>query len=145
GQRSTAPAVAAATGRAFAAVARAVPDVRIADYYTPHDRAFVARDGRSTFALVFTAPETGFGGPSLGPVIQHAVASAAPAAWHTGLTGSQLLQNGKPAAKGTGVMAEVMIGSVGALVILALVFASFLAFLPLIIGAVPRPPPFPTP
>src|SRR5215472_15458203 len=134
GQRVTDPAVAAATGRAFAAVARAVPDVRIADYYTTHDRAFVTRDGRSTFALVFTAPETGFGGPSLGPVIQHAVASAVPAGWHTGVTGAQLLQNGKPAAKGTGVMAEVMIGSVGALVILALVFASFLAFLPLIIG-----------
>ena len=136
GQRVTDPAVAAATGRAFAAVARAVPDVRIADYYTTHDRAFVTRDGRSTFALVFTAPVTGFGGPSLGPVIQHAVASAVPSGWHTGVTGAQLLQNGKPAAKGTGVMAEVMIGSVGALVILALVFASFLAFLPLIIGGI---------
>jgi RND superfamily putative drug exporter len=136
GQRVTDPAVAAATGRAFAAVARAVPDVRIADYYTTHNRAFVTRDGRSTFALVYTAPVTGFGGSDLGPVIQHAVASAAPAGWHTGITSSQLLANGKPAAKGTGVMAEVMIGSVGALVILALVFASFLAFLPLIIGGI---------
>ena len=136
GQRVTDPAVAAAAGRAFAAVARAVPDVRIADYYTTHNRAFVTRDGRSTFALVYTAPVTGFGGSDLGPVIEHAVASAAPAGWHTGVTSSQLLQNGKPAAKGTGVMAEVMIGSVGALVILALVFASFLAFLPLIIGGI---------
>ncbi len=33
-------------------------------------------------------------------------------------------------------MAEAMIGSVGALVILALVFASFLALLPLLIGGV---------
>src|SRR5262249_32788476 len=136
GQRVTDPAVAAATGRAFAAVARAVPDVRIADYYTTHDRAFVARDGRSTFALVYTAPVTGFGGPTPRPRPPPAVAPAAPAAWHPGVTGSQLLQNGKPAAKGTGVMAEVMIGSVGALVILALVFASFLAFLPLIIGGI---------
>jgi len=33
-------------------------------------------------------------------------------------------------------MTEAMIGSVGALVILALVFASFLALLPLLIGGI---------
>src|SRR6478735_8094350 len=75
----TIPAVAAATGRAFAALARAVPDVRIADYATSHDPAFVTRDGRSTFALVYTAPVSGFGGPDLGPVVEHAVTAAVPA------------------------------------------------------------------
>src|SRR5437773_398974 len=138
GQKVTDPAVAEATGRAFAAAARAIPGVRIADYATTHDPAFVTRDGRSTFALVYTAPVTGFGGPSLGPVLEHAVTSAAPAGWHVGVTGAQLLANGaQPAkSKGTGIMAEAMIGSVGALVILALVFASFLALLPLLIGGV---------
>jgi len=137
GQRVTDPAVAAATGRAFAAVAQAVPHVRIADYATTHDPAFITRDGRSTFALVYTAPVNGFGGTNLGPAIQHAVAAAAPRGWHTGITGSSLLANGKPASsKGTGVMTEAMIGSVGALVILAFVFASFLALLPLLIGGV---------
>ncbi len=52
------------TGHAFAALARAVPGVRIADYATTRDRAFITRDGRSTFALVFTAPAAGFGGSS---------------------------------------------------------------------------------
>jgi len=48
-----------------------------------------------------------------------------------------LLANGQPSSsKGTGIMAEAMIGSVGALVILALVFASFLALLPLLIGGI---------
>src|SRR5580704_4882937 len=137
GQRITDPAVAAATGRAFAAVARAVPHVRIADYATTHDPAFITRDGRSTFALVYTAPVNGFGGTNLGPAIQHAVAAAAPHGWHTGITGSALLANGKPASsKGTGLMTEAMIGSVGALLILAFVFASFLALLPLLIGGV---------
>jgi len=132
GQKVTDPAVAAATGRAFAAVARAIPGVRIADYATTHDPAFVTRDGRSTFALVYTAPATGFGGPSLGPVLDRTVTAAAPAGWHIGVTGSQLLANGSPnSGKGTGIMAEAMIGAVGALVILALVFASFLALLPL--------------
>jgi RND superfamily putative drug exporter len=136
GQKVTDPGVAAATGRAFAAVARAMPGVRIADYATTGNRAFVTSDGRSTFALVYTAPATGFGGPSLGPVLQRAVTAAAPAGWHVGVTGSQLLQNGAKPAKGTGIMAEAMIGSVGALVILALVFASFLAVLPLLIGGI---------
>ena len=62
GQKVTDPAVAAATGRAFAALGRAIPDVRIADYATTHNPAFVTRDGRSTFALVYTAPMAGFGG-----------------------------------------------------------------------------------
>src|SRR5437763_13325019 len=139
GQKVTDPAVAAATGRAFGALARAIPGVRIADYATSHDPAFVTRDGRSTFALVYTAPVSGFGGPNLGPVVQRAVTAASPAdaGWHVGVTGSQLLANGQPSSsKGTGLMTEAMIGSVGALVILALVFASFLALLPLLIGGI---------
>ncbi|HJY71306.1 MAG TPA: hypothetical protein VJ347_05960, partial [Streptosporangiaceae bacterium] len=55
GERITDPAVAAATGRAFAALARTMPDVRIADYATTGNHAFVTSDGRSTFALVYTA------------------------------------------------------------------------------------------
>jgi putative drug exporter of the RND superfamily len=137
GQRVTSPAVAAATGRAFAAIARAVPQARIADYAITHNPAFLTRDGRSTFALVYTAQGTGFGGPTPGPAIAHALTAAVPAAWHTGVTGSQLLQNGRQAAaKGTGVMAEALIGAGGALIVLLLVFASFLALLPLITGAV---------
>ncbi len=139
GQKVTDPAVAAATGRAFAALARAIPGVRIADYATTGNRAFVTSDGRSTFALVYTAPVSGFGGPNLGPVVQRAVTAASPAGagWHVGVTGSQLLADGQPSSsKGTGLMTEAMIGSVGALVILALVFASFLALLPLLIGGV---------
>ncbi|MGH3180977.1 MAG: MMPL family transporter, partial [Streptosporangiaceae bacterium] len=137
GQKVTDPATAAATGRAFAALARAIPDVRIADYATTHNPAFVTSDGRSTFALVYTVPVNGFGGSNLGPAIDRAVTAAAPASWHVGVTGSQLLANGQPSSsKGTGIMAEAMIGSVGALVILALVFASFLALLPLLIGGI---------
>jgi RND superfamily putative drug exporter len=137
GQKVTDPGTATATGRAFAALARAIPDVRIADYATTHNPAFVTSDGRSTFALVYTAPVAGFGGRNLGPQIGHMVTAAAPADWHVGVTGSQLLANGQPSSsKGTGIMAEAMIGSVGALVILALVFASFLALLPLLIGGI---------
>ena len=138
GQRITDPAVAARTGRIFAAAAAALPHARIADYATTHDRAFITRDGRSTFALIYTPPVTGFGAPNLGPVITHALGHAAPAGWKAGVTGTQLLANGNGASssKGTGIVAEAMIGGLGALAILAFVYASFLALLPLLIGGI---------
>ncbi|HEX9515869.1 MAG TPA: MMPL family transporter [Streptosporangiaceae bacterium] len=138
GERVSDPAVAAQTGRIFAATAAALPHARVADYATTHNPAFITRDGRSTFALVYTPPVTGFGGPSLGPVLQHALDHAAPAGWKVGVTGTELLANGKaPAAnKGTGIIAEAMIGGLGALLILAFVYASFLALLPLLIGGI---------
>jgi RND superfamily putative drug exporter len=136
GQRVTDPAVAAETGRVFGAIRQSAPDVRIADFSATGDRQFVTRDGRTTFALVFTPPGSGFGGPGMAPAVSRAVEAALPAGWHFGLTGEQLLQNGKPASKGTGIMAEMMFGSLGSLLILALVFGSFLAFLPLLVGGV---------
>ncbi len=137
GARITDPAVAAATGRAFGVLARTIPDVRIADYATTHNPAFVTRDGRSTFALVYTPEVDGFGGADLSPAMDRTLTAALPAGWHVGVTGMQPLQSGQPSsAKGTGIMTEAMIGSVGSLVILVLVFASFLALLPLVIGGI---------
>jgi putative drug exporter of the RND superfamily len=138
GQRITHAAPAAQAGRIFAAVAAALPHARVADYGTTHDKAFLTKDGRSTFALVYTPPVTGFGGPDLGPVVRHALQHAAPPGWKAGVTGTQLLANGNGASsnKGTGIMAEAMIGALGALAILAFVYASFLALLPLLIGGI---------
>ena len=136
GQQVSSPAVAAETGRVFGALRTAMPGIRIADYATTHNPKFITRNGRSTFALVYTAADNSFGGPSLGPAFQHSLTAAAPPGWQVGVTGEQLLQAGAPQAKGTSLMVESMIGSLGALVILAFVFASFLALLPLVIGGV---------
>jgi putative drug exporter of the RND superfamily len=134
GERVTEPAVAAQTGRVFAAIAAAVPDVRVADYSSTGNARFVTSDGRTTFALVFIPPSTSFSGPTQAGAITTAAEAALPAGWHFGLTGEDLLANGAPASKGTGIIVETMIGSAGALIILALVFGSFLALLPLVIG-----------
>jgi len=139
GLRASDPAVAAEAGRIFDAIRVGVPGVRIADYATTDNPVFLTRDGRTTFALVYTAPQNTFNeNDTLATAIQHALTTAAPAGWRVGLTGSDLLATGKPAAssKGTGVAAEATIGALGALVVLAVVFASFLAFLPLVIGIV---------
>jgi RND superfamily putative drug exporter len=136
GQRVTDPAVAAQTGRVFGAIAASVPGLRVADYSSTGDRAFLTSDKRTTFALVFTPPSTSFGGPTPAAAITRAADAALPPGWHFGLTGEDLLAAGAPASKGTGIMVETMIGSLGALVVLALVFGSFLALLPLLVGGV---------
>ena len=137
GERLTDPAVAAQAGRVFNAIASSVPSVRVADYHSTGNRQFVTSDGRTTFALVFTPAATSFtGSPTPAGAITKAADAALPRGWHFGLTGEDLLADGAPTSRGTGIMVETMIGSIGALVILALVFGSFLAFLPLVIGGV---------
>jgi RND superfamily putative drug exporter len=135
GQAIDGRGVAAEAGRVFAA-ARTVPHVRIADYATTGDRAFVTADGRSTYALIFTPgnqPDT------LQPAdlaVARAVQAAAPSGWTVRVTGLRQLENAKPAKQGSGVIAEAMIGALGALVVLAFVFASLLAVLPLVIAGI---------
>ena len=58
GQHADSPAATAAAGRAFAAAAKAVPGARVADYASTGDKVFLTRDGRSTYALVFTRRPT---------------------------------------------------------------------------------------
>jgi hypothetical protein len=84
GQRVTGPAAAVA-GRSFAALAAGLPGVRVADYVTTGDQAFIAPDGRSAYALLYTAPGTSFGGAGAGPVISRALAAAAPRGWQARL------------------------------------------------------------
>ncbi len=136
GERVTEPAVAAEAGRVFGAIGSSVPGVRVADYSSTKSAQFVTKDGRTTFALVFIPPSTSFSGPDQGPAITRAVSRVLPSGWHFGLTGEDVLANGPGAAKGTSLMIETIIASTGAAVILALVFGSFLALLPLLIGGV---------
>jgi len=136
GERMTEPAIARQAGRVFGSIAALVPGARVVDYSSTGSQRFVTGDGRTTFALVFTPPTTGFSVPDLSPAINQAVAPVLPSGWRFALTGENLLANGAPASKGTGIIVETIIGSAGALVILALVFGSFLAFLPLVVGGV---------
>jgi putative drug exporter of the RND superfamily len=137
GQRIATSAVIATTAQIFDA-ARVSPQVRVVDYASTHDGAFITRDGRSTFSLSFLPPANYDGSGGIEPSVAAALQAATPAGWHTGFTSITLLQT--PPAQvaqsgGTTVLVEAMVGALGALIILAFVFASFLAFLPLIMGA----------
>lgn len=113
---------------------------RVVDYYNSGNPAFVSRDGRTMFALVFT-PATGDQVKDMktqtdaARVLSRELASAAPAGTQVYVTGiTPLSSNGS--SGGNGVLAEAMLGAAGALIVLAFVFGSFLALLPLVIAAV---------
>jgi len=71
-----------------------------------------------------------------------ALATAAPAGWQTGVTGLAQLEAGAGGGKGTNALTETVIGGLGALAVLAFVFASFIAVLPLLMAAAAIPTTF---
>jgi RND superfamily putative drug exporter len=124
----------AQAGRAFAA-ANSTGPLRVLDYADTGDAAFVAGGGRATYALMFPPSDTGDRTADYAPAILGAVRAAAPPGTTAEATGFDQLAAGSKAG-GVGVLAETVIGGVGALVVLAFLFASFLALLPLVVAIV---------
>ncbi|MDX6319517.1 MAG: putative drug exporter of the superfamily, partial [Nocardioidaceae bacterium] len=126
-----------AVERVFAAGVAAVPNVklRMVDFASTGDPAFVTDDGRTTYALI-QAPIPVKAGPYVEAQLDPAMSKAAAAeGFKSGLTSNGLLAAGGDSG-GTGVLAETLLGGAGALLVLIFVFASFLALLPLLIAAV---------
>ncbi|MBO0894492.1 MAG: MMPL family transporter, partial [Acidimicrobiales bacterium] len=135
------PSDAATADRIFAAAAHAVyPGSRVADEANTNDARLVTRDGRTYFGLVFIGPQSGFG-TDRSPQLERAATQAAPAGWHSAVTGLAQLESGG-STSGNSALTEAMLGGVGALVVLAFVFASFIALLPLLMALVAIPTTF---
>jgi RND superfamily putative drug exporter len=119
---------------AFDAVAKNVPAVRVLDEANTGDSAFRTKDDRTSFAMVFyhLNPTP----PSQPPTeeVRAALEAAKPVGSTVGVTGEDVLASGSTSS-GPGVLAETILGAVGALAVLAFVFASLLAFLPLVVAA----------
>lgn len=119
---------------AFADLAKAQPGSRVLSYPSTGNRAFIGRDGRTTFALVYL--------PGYGPSDATAAIKRETMILRRALPGATVRVTGLPALSGGGggsgpsVLAEVLIGAVGALAVLAFVFASLLALVPLLVAAV---------
>jgi RND superfamily putative drug exporter len=120
-------------GRAFAVARSAVPRDRIVDYAATRDPRFILGGGHSTFALLFTAAGKGFGGAAIPGTFEDALSRALPHGTQIGFTGVDHLAGGG-SSRGPGVFVETLIGAAGALAVLAFVFASMLALLPLLIA-----------
>ena len=110
------------------------PEVRFVDFANTGDRSFVTADGHTTFIYLFTPPATGLGADKPTGAAEASVATALPGD-HVGLTGIEALSSGG-SSKGPSVLLETLLAGVAALAVLAFVFASFLALLPLLIASV---------
>jgi len=114
---------------------------RVLGYGTTGSPRFLTADGRSAFILVFTG-QAGFGIPDPTPGITAAVGAALPPGFSVATTGINQLQSSTGTGGGNGVFVETLIGGLGALVVLVVVFASALAVLPLIMAIVAIPTAF---
>ena len=121
---------------AFAAITSHVPDTRLVDEANTGDTtAFRTKDGQTAYAMVFYRFLHNPTASLPTDKITAALKAAAPTGSTVGVTGDDALAAGKSSGGGPGVLAETFLGAVGALAVLAFVFASFLAFLPLVIAA----------
>ena len=137
GQTVSSPEVRADLRRLDVRLERALPGARIASYASTGDRTFVSNDGRTVFALVYPRPDPdGQFGENRAAV---RAATAALEGFRVAgepvrLTGFDALAEDSGESGGPGVLAEAVIGGAGALLVLAFVFASTLAVVPLVMA-----------
>jgi putative drug exporter of the RND superfamily len=130
------PGVKQALARSFATVARTA-GARAVSYGDTGDRRFVSPDARVTFGLVFVPGSFGPNAPDLGPTVAQALQRSLPSGATVHVTGlDELANGGSGGGEGKSVLAETLLGGIGALAVLAFVFGSLLAFMPLLIAAV---------
>ena len=116
-------------------VEQAIPGIRVTDYASTGDEAFLSDDERTTFALIQGPMAQSFG-PGIAAEIAPALERAAEqAGFESGFTSYGVLAEGGD-TEGPSVLIETLLGGAGALVVLLFVYASFLAFVPLLIAAV---------
>jgi putative drug exporter of the RND superfamily len=126
----------AEVARTFAAIGAAVPNVRVIDEANTGDKAFRTSDDRTAYAYVFYRFDPSPTAKLKTTAIRTAMEKAMPSGSTAGVTGEEPLAVGSDNNSGPGVVGETLLGAVGALAVLAFVFASFLAFLPLVVAAV---------
>ncbi|MGO8956642.1 MAG: MMPL family transporter [Streptosporangiaceae bacterium] len=128
---------------AFGAVARIgasrnAGTSRVVSYPSTGDPGFVSADGRTTFGLVFTPTNGNTRQDPVIPLTQIRAVMLAhlPPGSQVQVTGLGPLTTAGGSRNGPGVRDEILLGAIGALAVLAFVFASLLAIVPLLIAAV---------
>lgn len=136
GQTVRTPSVAAELSAVDVGVAKAAPTLRVVSYATTGgSQTLLGAGGTSTIVLVYP-PRTGqdIAAAAIDTVTQ-AARSAAPGLTVHG-TSLQSLAAGSTSTGQSSLLIELMIGALGALIVLAWVFGSFLALLPLMLALV---------
>jgi len=114
---------------------------RVTSFGSTGDEAFVSEDGRTVFSLVYPRiPDTTFGEDTVSvPKLRAAFEDVKVAGEPVRITGFDALNEDVGGGEGPGVFLEVLVGGVGALAVLGYVFASLMAFLPLLMAIVAIP------
>ncbi|MGH2884438.1 MAG: MMPL family transporter, partial [Solirubrobacteraceae bacterium] len=137
GKTVRSPGVRAELQRVDARLGAALPGARIASYASTGSDAFVSKDGRTAFALVYPRPGSASSFGENGKAADDArstLAGMTVGGSPVHLTGFDALAKDAGAGSGPGVLLEAVIGGLGALVVLGVVFASFLALVPLVMA-----------
>ena len=139
GQTVASPGVREDLARLEKRLEQRLPGARVASYASTGDDAFVSRDRRTTFALVYPTPdpESAFGeNPRAEKAARGALQGATVGGERIHLTGFDALAQESGGNEGPGVLLEAVLGAAGALLVLGFVFASFLAVVPLVMAIV---------
>jgi len=143
GVTADSPGVTARLTTAFKKIEIAIPGSRVASYASTGDRAFVSRDGRTTFGLVYP-PAYGDATSDTAAVsrVERALRGVVVDGSRFRVTGMAALSTGNGNNGGNGVMQQTMLAGLTALIVLLFVFGSALAILPLLMALVAIPTTF---
>ena len=139
GKTVNSPGVRGDVGRLEARIEHALPGTRLAGYSSTGDHAFVSRDGRTTFLVAYPPPDPNQpfnDNPKAEKRARHALTGATVGGAPVHLSGFDALQAQSGGGQGPGVFVEALLGGLGALGILAFVFGSLLAFVPIVMAIV---------
>ncbi|MGN6170872.1 MAG: MMPL family transporter, partial [Solirubrobacteraceae bacterium] len=139
GKTVRSPGVSAELSRVDDRLRAALPGARIASYGSTGSDTFVSKDGRTAFALVFPVadPNSSFGeNAKAEKAARAAIEGSQVAGAPVHLTGFDALANESGGNGGPGVLLEALLGGFGALLVLAFVFGSLLALVPMVMAVV---------
>lgn len=118
---------------------RTLPGARMAGYASTGSSAFLSSDRRTTFVIAYPRPdpkEVFEDNPEAAKHASAALAGVTIAGAPVHLTGFDALAVQSGGGNGPGVLLEALLGGLGALLVLAFVFGSFLAIVPIMMAVV---------
>jgi putative drug exporter of the RND superfamily len=139
GSSVNSPAVQSELRAIEARLQRVLPGGRMASYASTHNPAFLSKDSRTTFIVDYPRPDPNqpFGdNPKAAEKATAALKGMTVAGAPVHLTGFDALSVQSGGGNGPGVLVEALLGGFGALLVLAFVFASFLAIVPILMAIV---------
>jgi len=144
GKTVDSPGVSEQLDAALGRVEAALPESRTASFASTGNRAFVSEDGGTTFALVYIPAKGGVDpGQEEARLAQAALAGVTVGGSPVEVTGLDALRGSAGESEGgTGVLLGTLLAALGALLVLAFVFRSFTAFIPLLMALVAIPTTF---